>query len=360
MLASSTCSFVQRLTEEAGGRREVVGGPEQPARTLLLSMEGGDLRETDQPPHDARAVIQALNVPPYAQATLIQEFGELVLPVVALNIERGRHQEHPQQPAIARLCQKAVELLEKGTGLTAVPLLQHDAHEPRERDAAVERVVMIFVEANPVLSVATRVLVLAAQVGLESEEQKRVALAPNGLRLSADPQAVGEQSSGFRRGPLGQLDDGYSELGIRDPMCVVPFTEDRERLLRVSSAVVQFALFPGEKPHAKEGLALSVTAVRRRARQHRLQPRRPFAQIPPMQPVERERSRQLQPDLRCVGVVAADREGRAEVDVLALESVHPHVALRLTEMGLGRLRQGEKKAHEPILRGGLLPMQFEL
>src|SRR5215471_624136 len=102
MLASSTCSFVQRLTEEAGGRREVVGG---------------HLRETDQPPHDARAVVQALNVPPYAQATLIQDFGKLVLPVVALNVERGRHQEHPQQPAIARLCQKAVELVEEGAGL---------------------------------------------------------------------------------------------------------------------------------------------------------------------------------------------------------------------------------------------------
>src|SRR5215468_2864457 len=337
MLASSTCSFVQRLTEEAGGRREVVGGPEQPARTLLLSMEGGDLRETDQPPHDARAVVQALNVPPYAQATLIQDFGKLVLPVVALNVERGRHQKHPQQPAIARLCQKTVELLEEGTDLLVVPLLPHDAHEPRERDTAVERVVMIFVEANPVLSVATRVLVLAAQVGLESEEQKRVALAPKGLRLSADPQAVGEQGSGFRRGPLGQLNDGHSKLGISDPERIVPFTEDRQRLPRVSSAILQFPLFPGEKPHAEEGLALSVTAVRRGARQHRLEPRRPFAQIPPMQPVESERSRQLQPGLRCAGVVAADCEGRAEVDVLALEAVHPDVALRLAEMGLGRL-----------------------
>src|SRR5215510_3375442 len=58
MLTDSICSFVQRLAKKAGGRRQMVSGTEQPARSLLLAVEGGNLGEADQRSDDAHPIVQ--------------------------------------------------------------------------------------------------------------------------------------------------------------------------------------------------------------------------------------------------------------------------------------------------------------
>src|SRR5689334_20043820 len=56
--------FVQGMSIETRGGRQVVSGPKQPARTLSLSLEGGDLSQANQRPENAHPIFHALHVLP--------------------------------------------------------------------------------------------------------------------------------------------------------------------------------------------------------------------------------------------------------------------------------------------------------
>ncbi len=57
-------SFVQGISIETRGGRQVVSGPKQSARTRSLSLDGGDLSQANQPPDNAQTIFHALHVLP--------------------------------------------------------------------------------------------------------------------------------------------------------------------------------------------------------------------------------------------------------------------------------------------------------
>src|SRR5262249_15747689 len=89
-----------------------IGCTEQPARAPYLPLIGGDLGQPDQSADNAESALEALNLSPVDQATLIEKFRRLVLTIVVLHVESGGLQEHAQRPAIARLRREASELFE--------------------------------------------------------------------------------------------------------------------------------------------------------------------------------------------------------------------------------------------------------
>ena len=95
----------------------MVSGTEQPARTFHVSVEGGNLREADQPSNDARSIIEALNVAPDAQTSLIQNFRPLVFPVVMLGVKCSRDEKTSDHPAVLGPLKEGPQFHEKSAGL---------------------------------------------------------------------------------------------------------------------------------------------------------------------------------------------------------------------------------------------------